>query len=354
MRRRTIWIATGVVMFAAAVVAAFLLRSRAAPEPARLLPEADAYLYLNLKPLRTLGVIGEKTPPVHEAEYEEFVRETGFQFERDLDEAAFAIHAPPRLVDAPEAGGRNAFRRYSEVFRGRFDAQRAHKYFRKIAQSVETYRNVTIYNIPLEGRTVRVALLGVGIAAVSNTDGPAAIHYMIDRYKELALPFGGPALVREYYRRVPLGSLMWAMARTGSDAGGGTPLMLPGGFDLFFPSDTVVVGSVRYTTAIHVKAEAFTANADQAKQIVDQAGAFLSIMRGLQNTMSFSGTDADVKAFFDSLAVEQNDSRAVLSATVPAEFLKKLFAEPPTGQITGAQPPEPPKKPAGKGKRRQK
>lgn len=336
MRRRTVTITASVLLVAAAIVGAFLLRKRAAPEPARLLPEADAYLYFNLKPLRELGVLGKKPPAIQDPDYEEFVRETGFQFERDLDEAAFAVHAPPRLVDVePLPGAPGQFARYSEIFRGHFDSQRATTYFRKIAGATETYRQVEIYSIPLEGRTVRVALPGVGIAAVSNTDGPQAIHFMIDRYKETALPFGGPTLVRDYYRHVPFGSLLWAVARANGQSGKQTSLLLPEGLNLFFPAGTALVASVRCTTAIHVKLEAFAASAEQAQQIAEQANAFLSIFHGLQNSMNPSGADPDAKAFFDSLQVEQTKNRAVLSASMPPAFLKKIFAEPPTEQITG-------------------
>jgi hypothetical protein len=339
MRRRTFWIVFPVLLLAAAIVAAFLLRRRAAPEPARLLPAADGYLYVDLKPLRLLGVIGKNPPAIQEPDYAEFVRATGFQFERDLDEAAFAIHVPPRPIDAePAPGASRPLPRYSEVFRGHFDSQRATDYFRKIARSPETYREVEIYSIPLEGRTVRVALLGVGVAAVSNTDGPRAVHFMIDRYKEVALPFGGPPLIREYYRRVPLGSLVWGMAHLSNEQGRGTPLVLPGGYDLLFPTDTVLVASVRYTTAIQFKAEAFTANPDLAKQLVDQVGAFLAIFRGLEKSMNPSGTDPDVKAFFASLQIEQYKNRAELSASVPPGFLKKAFAETPVEAIAGGMP----------------
>lgn len=356
MRRRTLWIAVGVIVIAAAISGAVLLRKRAAPEPARLLPEADGYLYFDLKPLRTVGAIGKNPPAISDPEYEAFVRETGFQFERDLDEAAFAVHAAPRLMDVePAPGTPEQFRRFSEIFRGHWDTQRAAAYFRKIASQTETYREVEIYSIPLEGRTVRVALLGVGMAAVSNTDGPQAVHFMIDGYKELALPFGGPSLVRAYYPQVPLGSLMWGIMRTQSRQGKGTPLMLPGGFDLMFPSDTVVVGSVRYTTAVQVKAQAFTGSPEQAKQIVDQANAFLAIFHGLEASMNPSGADADVKAFFSSLKVEQDKARATLSATVPVGFLKKAFAEPLPQAITSGtaeeQPKAEPKRPSARKRR---
>jgi len=214
---------------------------------------------------------------------------------------------------------------------------------------VESYREVTIYNIALEGRVARVALLGVNLAAVSNTDGPQAIRYMVDRYKAVALPIGGPSLVREHYHDVPLTSLVWVIARLNAGAGGRTPLTLPGGYDLFFPSNTVLVASVRYLAEIQVKAQAFTAGAEQAKQIVDEANAFLTIFHGLENTLSPSGADPDVKAFFGSLKVEQDKDRAVLTAAMSPAFLKKLFAEAPA-QMTGAEPATQPKKPAKRGR----
>jgi hypothetical protein len=354
MRRRTIWIVLAVLAIAAVVPAVLLLRRRAAPEAARLLPEADAdaYLYFDLKPLRLLGVIGRTAPPLTEPSYEEFVRETGFQFERDLDEAALAVHSPPRLVDAePALGAPAAFRRYSWVFRGHFDFGRAAGYFRKTAKSVETYRAVEVFSIPLEGRTERVALLGLGIAAGSNTDGPQAIHFMIDRYKQVALPFGGPSLVREYYPYVPFGALSWGIVQMRTEEGERTPLPLPGGLDLFFPSNTVVVASVRYTTAIQIRAEAFTSSPEEARQIKEQADAFLSIFHDLEKTINPGGTDRDARQFFESLQVEQQKDRTVLSASVPPAFLKKLFSETSPEQITGA-PPEPRPAPPPKRKRK--
>lgn len=356
MRRRTLWLLGSVAVVALAIVGAFLLRKRAAPEPARLLPDADAYVYFNLKPLRKFGLIGKATPPRDdiESDYANFVRATGFEFERDLDEVAVAVHAAPRLFDAePRPGEPEPLRRYSEVFRGRFDWTRVDTYFRGIARKVDLYRDAPVYTIPLEGRTVRVALLGAGIVAVSNTDGPQAIHYIIDRYKQVALPFGGPPLVKSYYRHVPFTSLLWGIARV--NAQGGTPLRLPGGFDLMFPSDTVAVGSVRYTTAVDLKVEAFTPSPEVAKQIVERAGAFLSIFRTLEQSMNPSGADPDAKAFFNSLNVDQYRNRAILKANMPPAFLKKMFAGMPTQDLTGTEPQEQPEKAPEKkgGKRKQ-
>jgi len=356
MRRRTIVAVICIFAVAAAIALAVFLRGRAAPEPARLLPNADAFIYVSLKPLRQAGVIGQKLPQITDPEYAQFVQETGFQFERDLDEAAFAVHLPSPSESAAHKSANAPERRFSEVFVGHFKTDRVTNYFRKVAANVENYRDVDIFSIPMEGRTVRIALLGVGIAAVSNTEGSQVIHGIIDRYKEIALPFGGPTLVHDYYHHIPFGSLAWSIARISPAQPGRNSglVLLPGGFDLFFPPGTVIVGSVRYLTNVQVKAEAFTTGEDAARRITEQADAFLNIFRGLQSTMQAQGTDKEVKEFFDSLKIQREDSRAVLTATVPGGFLKKLLEEPPVAEAPLVQGKEKPKEATKAVKRKKK
>src|SRR5262245_65413125 len=95
MRRRRLLIAIAVVLVLAAGIGLLVwLRSRSAPEAVRLLPEGDAVIYVNLRPLRTATSLSSLPEAQRAPEYEEFVRGTGFQFERDLDQAAFAVHLP--------------------------------------------------------------------------------------------------------------------------------------------------------------------------------------------------------------------------------------------------------------------
>ena len=65
MRRRKLWVALAVLLVAAAIAAVVYLRSRAAPEAARLLPESDAVLFVNLRLMRLAHVFGE-LPPKHD------------------------------------------------------------------------------------------------------------------------------------------------------------------------------------------------------------------------------------------------------------------------------------------------
>src|SRR5437868_15498461 len=98
--RRTLPIALAVVVVAAAVTLAVQLRKHAPPEPARLLPGADAFVYADFAwALRANGgklvFPGSQSPgsqslgsqnagsqgtAAHDPEYERFIQETGFDF----------------------------------------------------------------------------------------------------------------------------------------------------------------------------------------------------------------------------------------------------------------------------------
>ena len=63
--RRTLWIVAAVLLFLAVAV---FLRSKARPEAARLLPESDGLLYINLKPAHAF-FRKELKPPSYVPEY---------------------------------------------------------------------------------------------------------------------------------------------------------------------------------------------------------------------------------------------------------------------------------------------
>jgi hypothetical protein len=327
MRRHRFWVALAVVLVAAAIGTVIYLRSRAAPEAVRLLPESDAILFVNLRLLRLEHVFGEVPPIGYDPEYEQFVKETGFQFERDLDQAAFAVQTLPG--PASDQGFLERAR-YSEIFIGKFDAQRATAYFRKLAQGTENYRGALIYSIPHEDRTVRTAILGLDTVAVSNTPDATAIHQMIDKYRAAAWPASGPSLVWEHYHQVPLGSVAWALVRVPAEQG--PSLSLPGGMEIPMRAlaGSTIVASARYLAALHLRLEAITPNERDALQLLDIVKTFLALVRSAESSVAQGGTDADVKSFFDSLKVEQQGSRVALTATVPQGFVRKALTPPPS------------------------
>jgi hypothetical protein len=338
--RRTFPIALAVVVVGAAVTLAVQLRKHAPPEPARLLPGADAFIYADFAWARranggklvfpgsaNLGSqnSGPQGAVAHDPEYERFIQETGFDFERDLDAVAFAVHYPQNWAGGG-TGGAAPEPRFSEVFTGRFDGSRCLAYLKQIAQSVEKYNSIEIFTIPLYGRSFRIALLGVDTVAASNHDDPAVIRGMVDRSRRLASPFGGPALLRRYYKRVQLASPVWLVARVEPASPGFEA------WSSIFPKPADLVISASYNPlhlplragVLHLRAEAWTATDEDARNITDKANVSLAMFRSAEISVGSAGTDADVKAVFDSLQVRQEGNRAVLSAILPSGVFRKL------------------------------
>jgi hypothetical protein len=352
--RRRLTIPLIVLLIVAAIALIVVLRKHAPPEAARLLPGADGFFYINLKWIRTFSA--NQLPPVsREPEYQKFVEETGFQFERDLDQAAFAIHYPQAWGNG--SAGTATEPRFSEVFVGKIDSGRLTAYLKKLSSSIDDYRGFDIYNIPFEGRTVRVVILSYDSVAISNHPNPDVIRGILDRSRKLASPFGGPWLLRKFYRQVPLASLSFAILRVRPEISSFGGL---GSWSLLFPHPAVAVISARYlptfqTSALHLRAEAFTDSDADAQAVTEKTSAFLSLFHAAEGSVGSHGTDPDVKAFFDSLKVEQAGDRAILSAIVPPGFISKALAEAPPetgvpaaigappGQSSVAKPPQKPK-----------
>jgi hypothetical protein len=325
--RRSLPIAFGVLIIAAALTVAVQLRKHAPPEPARLLPGADAFLYVNLGWARKANG-GNTLPAVsHDPDYERFIQETGFEFERDLEAVAFAVHYPASWPgggtgsSAPEP-------RFSEVFVGKFHGERLSAYLRKLAKSVESYNSIDIFTIPLQGRTFRAAILSVDAVAASNHDDPAVIRGIVDRSRRLASPFGGPALLRRYYKRVQLASPVWMVAHI-------EPSVREfGGWSSVFSKPADLVISAGYSPlhlplrlgSVHLRAEALAGSRDDARGVAEKLNVFLTMFHAAEGSVGAQGTDPDVKTLFDSLQIRQDGEQATLNATIPAGFLRKMLS----------------------------
>ena len=328
--RRTLPIALAVVIVAAAVALAVQLRKHAPPEPARLLPGADAFFYANFDWVRKANGGKPFLPVSHDPEYERFIQATGFDFERDLDSVALAIHYPQSWPGGG-TGGAAPEPRFSEVFTGRLDGSKCAAYLKETAKSVENYDSVDIYTIPMEGRTFRVAILSVDSVAASNHDDPAVIRGIVDRSRRLASPFAGPAFLRRYYKQVQLASPVWAMIRVEPSA----PEFE--GWSTVFSKSADLVVSASYnplhlplrTGVLHVRAEAWTGSEQDARSIADKVNTFVAMFRSAEVSVGSPGSDQDMKAFFDSLQVRQEDSRTVLYAMLPTDLFHKVLSEQP-------------------------
>ncbi len=298
-----------------------MLRKGAPPEVARLLPESDAIVYANVKPLR-LATKFDRTPVAHSPEYQQFIDETGILPERDLDAVAFALH---RMTDP---NGPNGPVGYSEVFEGHFNGHRLAQYLGSVASFKEQYAGHEIFTIPVDEepgkgmRQMRVAQLGYDTVAASNMPTAEQIHSILDRYRAAASPFAGSSLLSTRYRDVPLLSSVWAIGKVG------LPFSERGyisifGLQLPLPEDTTFVASVRYVGSLHLRIEEIAPTEADAARSTETLGALLRLVQSIEGTQPRAAEDVEFKRALDSLKVDQHRDRAILTGTVPLELTKR-------------------------------
>lgn len=316
MRRRT-----RTTLLIAAIVLALLgalayLRQKAPPEVARLLPESDGIVYINFEPLRA-AMHFDQHPVQHDAGYQRFIDGTGFVFERDLHQAAIAIHhmQNPRGPNGPVA--------YSEVFAGHFDHKRLTTWLETSSEAREQYADRTIYSLHSQGRTVRIVMLGYEMVAVSNTPTAEQIHAMVDRYRTAALPFSGSSVLSDYYGQVPALSIAWGIGRIS------LPFWSEGGprvFGVTLPldTDTAFVASVRFLGNLRLRVEEIAPSQADAAATTNALQSMLGLLSSALTAVQNNPQSKDYRILINSASVTQHGSRTVFTATVPVELVKQL------------------------------
>lgn len=321
-----------------------VLRAKAPPEAARLLPESDAIVYVNLRPLRTIthwDQPGTLLVPRRSQELQHFIDATGIDPERDLQSVAFALH------HLPNPKGPNGPVAYSEVFIGQFDGTRLARYLRTLARTTEVYAGHEIFLIPIEGRTLRVTQLGYDILAASNTPSPEQIHSMVDRAGAAALWRPGSSLLAAHFHDVPLLALAWGIGRIALPFGqdGRVSIM---GFALPVPIDTDLIASLRYSGALRLRIEEIAPDALAAQRTADAVNGLLSLLRGVAGEVQpHTPQEAAMRNLLSSLKTSQTGDRAVLTAGVSLQDAGTLAAadtlpvphEPPPPTSLDALPP---------------
>ncbi|HEY1744993.1 MAG TPA: hypothetical protein VGG18_17615 [Granulicella sp.] len=331
MRKRTLIPLLIVLAVLVALGIAFYLRTKSPPEAALLLPESDAIVYIHLKTVRTVTHF-DTTPVQRSGDFQRFIDATGIVPDRDIDDAAFALHrmANPNGPNGPVA--------YSEVFVGRFDGQRLAKYLASIATARETYAGREIYSIPIEGRTLRVTQLGYDMIGASNTPTAEQIHSMLDRSRVSALGTPGSSLLAARYSEVPLLSQAWGIGHIGLPfAQDGHISIL--GLQLPLPEDTDLVASLRYSGSVHLRIEEIASDPDAAQHTVETLTTLLNIVRGLGSAEPpRNPADSAMRNILASITLEQHKDRALLNASASLDQIKALTSA-NTPQNTLPSPP---------------
>lgn len=327
--RRTLQVVAAVLLLLALAI---FLRSKAPPEAARLLPESDGIVYFNLKPIHTFFKSDLK-PPTRAPEYEEFVQATGVDWERDLDEAAIAID---RMQDPNGPNGPVA---YSMVLVGKLTGARLNHWLDTHAASRENYAGHTIFNVPSEGRTVRVSQIGYDMIAVSNYPTAEKIHSMLDRHRTAALPFAGSTLLERHYRDVPLLSLAWGVGQIGLPFNESGAISVFG-FHLPLQSDSTIVASVtpelNLKGAVRFRVEEFAPTEDAAASQKSSLDALLMLARGFSQPLPDNNANRGFKEALHTAQITQKRNRVIITATVPVSMLTSLASATDTAAAPGA------------------
>jgi hypothetical protein len=326
--RRTLLVVAAVLVFLAVAV---FLRSKAPPEAARLLPESDGILYINFRPVRAF-LHRDMKPPERVPDYQQFVDATGIDPERDLDQAAIALHrmANPNGPNGPVA--------YSLVLVGRVDGNRLKAWLAAHAASEERYAGRAIYSIPSEGRTVRVAQIGYDMVAVSNTPTPEQIHSIIDRRRTAALPFAGSTLLAHHFHEVPLLALAWGVGQIGlpfSESGAIEVF----GFRLPLEDGTTLIASVtpmlRLTGELRLRVEEIAPSEQTAQSQAAALNVLLNMARGFTAPLGANPANDALKQVLATTEVDQRKERVVVTARLQSEKVAQIAEdENAQGQVT--------------------
>jgi hypothetical protein len=304
--RRTLWIVAAVLLVLAAAI---YLRFKAPPEAARLLPESDGIVYVNLRPIRAL-LHSDIKPVTRAPEYQAFIDGTGIDWERDLEEAAVALHrmSDPRGPNGPVA--------YSMVLVGKLDGKRLAAYLDAHASGKETYDAHTVYSLPSEGRTVRIAQIAYDMVALSNYPSTEQIHSMLDRHRTAALPFSGSTLLAEHFSEMPILSVAWGMGQIA------IPFTENGkihifGMDLPIQPDSTFLASVHWAGALKLRVIEIAPDDNAAANQAANLNVLLTLARGVTAGLGANAANSSLKEVLRTAEIGQRRNRVTINATLP-------------------------------------
>ena len=315
--RRTLLVVAGVLLLLAVAV---FLRSKAPPEAARLLPESDGILYINLKPIRVF-LHKDLKPPERVPEYQQFVDATGIDWERDLDSAAVALHR------MPDPKGPNGPVAYSMVLSGKLTGKRLNTWLEAHASSREVYAGHTIYSIPSESRTVRVVQIGYDMIAASNYPTPEKIHSIVDRHRTAALPFAGSTLLSRHYHDVPLLSVAWGVGQIGlpfSESGA----IKVFGLSLPLQDDSTIIASVTpglpLANAVRLRVEEIAPDENKAASQAAALDGIVTLARAVTTQLADNSANNALRELLKTAEVTQRRNRVIATANLSPAFFNQI------------------------------
>jgi hypothetical protein len=213
------------------------------------------------------------------------------------------------------------------VLVGNLTGKRLNAWLEANASARESYAGHTVFSIPSEGRTVRVAQIGYDMVAASNYPTAEMIHSMLDRHRTAALPFAGSTLLSQHYHEVPLLALAWGVGQIG------LPLSESGvihvfGFSLPLEDDSTIIASVTpalsLAGSLHVRVEEIAVTDEAASRQAASLATLITLARGFTVPLAANATNSGLKQLLQTAEVTQKHSRVIVSATFSPTLLNDL------------------------------
>jgi hypothetical protein len=218
---------------------------------------------------------------------------------------------------------------YSMVLVGKLTGKKLNDWLDAHAASREAYAGHTIYNIPSEGRTVRVVQIGYDMLGVSNTPTTEQIHSMLDRHSTAAWPFAGSTLLAQHYHEVPLLSLAWGVGQIGLPFSESGSIRIFG-FSLPLEADSTIVASVTPALSqpgtLRLRVEEIAPTDDAAASQAAALAGLVNVARLFTSPLGNNGANNGLKELLKTAEVTRKRNRVVTTATVSPAFFGDLAA----------------------------
>jgi hypothetical protein len=134
---------------------------------------------------------------------------------------------------------------------------------------------------------------------------------------------------------VPAFSSAWAIGHIGlpfSDRG----YISVFGLQLPMPEDTTFVASLRFLGALHLRIEQIAPTDADAAHATETLTTLLVVLRSVEQTRTQmprrDTPDASFLELMNSAKIEQHRDRAVLTASIPVDLVKRLTTPSPEGR----------------------
>lgn len=310
--------------------------------------DASAVLFLDFAELRQTSFVTQlyawAPKPQADADYSQFVGETGFDYERDLDRIAIAV----------ERRAQNSF--LFAIVDGKFDRQKISAFALKDGSVFKTGSR-EIFSVPASGTTKKITFVFLRddrIALTNDTN--------LSAFLDARKPLEDAAEWRARFERLA-GSPLFAVIRQDASLGAALAARAPGG--LRSPQLSTLLDQLQWITIagkpdndrLRVVAEGETSAEATVRQLTDVMNGVLILAEGgLNDAKTRQQLDPAMREAYlellksaDVSKIDRGDSKSVrLVFDITPRFLEAARKAPPVVPDTAPSKPLPRKAPAAR------